>query len=127
MFKKLIITACTLIITTTAFAEHCPSINEVKQGRFHGWEAYDNDNGSPLDEKHMASFKKDIAQFYSIRWLYGAFEGESHCYYYGHHGYTYAFLSKPGLVPDTSSPNWVVEDDEPRCYAGIGGCQFLKA
>lgn len=124
--KKLILTSLTILFTVSAAAETCPTIEDIHNNALNGWSGYTNDEGEPLNPEQLANFEKYVGGFYSIRWLAGAYEGESHCYYVNTSGHwTHAFLAKPGLVPDFSSPNWKYIDNEPRCHASIQGCPFL--
>lgn len=127
MNKKFILLITTIIFSTSSYAEYCPSPAEIQSGNFHGWNAYTNDNGEPLNEKQLQNFKHAVGRFYYIRWLDSAPEGESHCYYFNKFGYwTRAFLSKPGLEPDFKSPSWHYEHGEPRCSDSIQACRFLE-
>jgi hypothetical protein len=124
--KKLAVLISTLLATSLAIAETCPTIAQIRANNLNGWSAYTNDEGEPLTPTQLQAFEQNVGGFYSIRWLGGAPEGESHCYYVNKQRYwTRAFLSKSGLVPDFSSPNWTYVDDEPRCHASIAGCPFL--
>lgn len=124
--KKLLFLTLTTLFTSHVFAETCPTISSIQQNALNGWSAYTNDEGEPLNQQQLANFEKYVGGFYSIRWLAQAPEGESHCYYVNTSGHwTHAFLSKSGLVPDFSSPNWQYVDSEPRCHASISGCPFL--
>jgi len=126
MKKKYLYIPLSLFISCAVFAETCPTIPDIQTNNLNGWAAYTNDNGEPLNAQQLATFEKNVGGFYSIRWLDGAPEGESHCYYVNTQGYwTHAFLSKPGLVPDYSSPNWKYVDNEPRCHASIEACPFI--
>lgn len=123
--KYLVLTAL-VFIASIANAETCPAIGEIRNNQLNGWGAYSNDEGEPLTPTQLETFEKNVGGFYSIRWLQGAPEGESHCYYINTQGYwTHAFLSKPGLVPDFTSPNWQYVGNEPRCHASIQGCPFV--
>lgn len=123
MLKRFIFIS--LFLSTTAFADHCPTPEEIQAGQLNGWQAYTNDNGTPLNAAQLDEFKQSVARFYSIRWLDSAPEGESHCYYYANNGgWTTAFLSKPGLKPDFSSPDWKTTG-RPYCDAGAIACRLL--
>lgn len=124
--KKILMSTLMLLLSTSGIAETCPTITDIHNNVLNGWSGYTNDEGEPLNPEQLANFEKYVGGFYSIRWLEGAPEGESHCYYVNTSGHwTHAFLSKPGLAPDFSSPNWKYVGEEPRCHASIPGCPFV--
>ena len=127
MLKKLLSILSCVMVVSSAMAETCPSPTEIKNDAFHGWIPYTNDNGDTLLPQDLLRFKKEVYQFISTRWIDGASEGESHCYYVTRSGQdTIAFVAKYNLVPDFSSSSWYMSGREPRCNGNLANCAFLE-
>ena len=126
MFKKIMLTFIFLTLTTATLAETCPSISQLKENNFHGWEPYNSDSGEPLFPQQLTDFKKDVRQFLMAEWAEGAPEGESHCYYGDKNGnYMDAFLARHGFH-DAPSANWHNDGGFMRCKGEAGNCVFVE-
>lgn len=126
MFKKFIISLFLLTLSSITLAEICPSISEIKNNYFHGWDAYNSNNGLPLTPQGLEKFKKHVNRFLMAEWAEGAPEGSSHCYYGDKkNDYMDGYLARHGLQPDLISGNWQNKSIFVRCQRGIESCVFI--
>lgn len=109
----------------SVYAEHCPSVAEVKHKRLIGWEFYDSKDRKALTAPRIARFKAGITQFVLAEWQ-APKPGNNiiHCYYRDHAGSTLdVFLAKHSYQPNPS-PNWYAVTGAMHCAAGMQQCAF---
>jgi hypothetical protein len=108
MAKKIVLLISMLLFFNIAFAEMCPSVKDLKQNNFNGWEAFDRDNGLPLIAVRLKEFKQQLNGFMLAEWMQNAPEGSARCYYSGKTSkkYIQAFLAKQRLMPNKAMNHW---------------------
>ncbi len=128
MLKKFILIISTLIFSYSIHAETCPTVSQLKENIFNGWQALDIDNGTPLSEDRLDDFRKSVSTFSLAEWIQNASEASGHCYYSGEQAdesYLDIFLVKQNLIPDKTSNQWQkISDDVMQCSGNIEKCLF---
>jgi len=111
----------------SSFADTCPSISDIQKQLFHGFKAYDTDDGKPLPPKRLAYFARHAEQFILAEWqdTQGHF-GEIHCFYRdGEGSQMETYLMKTSFKPENSK-NWYQVSGSMHCAAGMNACLFKK-
>ena len=98
MLRKSLLAIMTLfMLSSPLFAELCPSVNDIKNNRLNGWQAFNKLNGKQLSVTQMKKFRNKLDSFMLAEWMQNAPEGSGHCYYSGKS--LQVFLAKQRLAP----------------------------
>jgi hypothetical protein len=129
MLKKIIFIACFFVSTHNSFAETCPTILEIRNNYFHGWQVLNINSGNPVPASTLENFKNTVQHFALAEWMEDAPEGAGHCYYQGQDrndpGYLEVFLAKANVITIPANHNWkFVSPNVMQCRAGIDDCVF---
>lgn len=123
--NKLIIFITLLFLTHTTHAETCPSPQSLQINNLQEWHALDINSASPLSDKRLQEFEKNVTHFSLAEWMEDAPEGEAHCYYEGDHDYLGVFLAKHNLAPDKTATAWQqLGASTFQCQTGITQCTY---
>ena len=124
MHKTIVAISC-LIFSTNTFADICPSIQQLKNGKASYWKAHDSDDGKPLSAAREAKLKKAITKFAMAEWSNDKKKNIIHCYYNNAHGSAMeAYFAKESALPVKSSKYWYQVTGMMQCAAGADKCQF---
>lgn len=119
-----------IVFAITAYAETCPTINNIHQHTLSGWQVFDIDNGTPLSTARFEQYTQSVQQFALAEWMEDAPEGSGHCYYYGKNPdqrYLNAYLAKQNLIPEQNTPAWKsVDKFTMHCRTGVNACRFVE-
>jgi hypothetical protein len=127
MLRKILILS--LLVSSLAQAETCPTLADMKRDMFNGWNVLGLDSGEPVSASTLKRFQHDVAQFALAGWLPSAPEGSGECYYYGVKpdvDYLGVYLAKHTLPPDQSVGHWhtTSQRDFMECRDSIASCRF---
>lgn len=127
MYKIFSLIFSMVLVSTTVFAETCPSVNDIKQKHLNGWVAYDSEDGTPISAERINILTKYIHQFALAEHAQNDPKGPAmHCYYRDEHGSDLeAYFSKSNLSPDNSK-NWYQVTGYKHCAAGTDKCTFIS-
>jgi hypothetical protein len=130
MFKKSLFSLLFVSFVSVAHAETCPSVNQIQQNYFNGWQAFDRDSGEPASAMQIASFVESVQTFSLGYFTEGALEGEAQCYYKGNSGSDYLniYLARQDLQTDDTSSAWVIyKDGRKECVStNVSDCRFKE-
>ncbi|RDI42398.1 DUF3757 domain-containing protein [Aquicella lusitana] len=126
MQKKLLIALCSLFACSLSYADTCPSVQDIKTNKLHGWKAYDSDEDTQLPPKRLAIFKKEVTQFVLAEL------GNEHnknntmrCYYSDSNGsHLETYLAKDHFSLSKSKSYWYQVSGSMHCAAGVDKCKF---
>lgn len=127
--KKCIALSC-FLFTQLVYADTCPTITDIKNSHFNGWQAFNSNSGEPLGHFALKEFQESIekAHFVLAEWMPDAPEGPAHCYYAdgaGPQSYLDGYLVKVTAAPDTTSGKWQKGSlDVLTCSASPSACRF---
>jgi hypothetical protein len=129
VLKKIIFIACLFVSAHNSFAETCPTILEIKNNYFRGWQALNINSGNPVPTTILENFRNTVQHFALAEWMEDAPEGAGHCYYQGQDrndpGYLEVFLAKANVINSPDNHNWKpVGSDVMQCRVGIDACVF---
>jgi hypothetical protein len=103
MLKKSLLYFFLMSAISTAHAETCPNLTDIRINNLQGWKALGTDNGSTLTAAEYNMFARKVETFALAEWSPASPEGSSHCYYEGkknNRGYLGVYLAKHKLKPD---------------------------
>ena len=123
--KKSIAITLSLLITTSAIADNCPNIIDLKSNKTLHWKAYDSDNGKPLSSERETRIKNAIKHFAMAEWTNTHDKSVIHCYYNNEHGSAMeTYFAKDSVLPIRPSKYWYKVTGMMQCAAGADKCQF---
>lgn len=127
---RFIIKLLLLFFANMAIAETCPTVDEIKQHRYHDWHAYMLDNGEPVSAKNLLELEQNIQRFDFAVWLQFAPEGEAECYYQGAYigkGQWGVYFAKQKLRPFLINGVWQNKASGfLQCNAPLEECLFTQ-
>ena len=125
MKRMTILTLALITLSNIAYAEICPTVNEIKTQKLAGWKAYDSDDGTPLSKKRTQAFIKAADQFILAEWSKRGKQGTAiHCFYRDVNGSDLeAYLTKNNLIPENNK-TWYQVSGAMQCAAGNDMCKF---
>jgi hypothetical protein len=109
-----------------AWADTCPSLKELKNGKLSGWTFYSSSDDLRLSADREASFKKEAVQLALAEWISrDGKKGNVHCYYMDKEGsHLEAYIAKTNLKLSRTGHYWYPVTGGLHCAAGIARCQF---
>lgn len=112
-------------LTTTVFADACPSIKDLQSRQYTRWKAFDSDDGKPLSATREAKLRHAAAHFAMAEWTGSHDKSVIHCYYNDKHGSAMeAYFAKESALPLKTSKYWYQVTGMMQCAAGADKCQF---
>lgn len=128
MLKKLLIALTCTTLLSTAYADTCPSVAQIKQHQFDSKTLYFRDSGEPATKDQQNAFV-DAAQSFSLGYfLPGAPEGEAQCYYKSASSSDYlpVYIALNNLQADEHFDGWTVfSDGRKECRStDVNQCHF---
>lgn len=123
--QKIIAAILFSTLTTTVFADACPSIKDLQSHHASHWKAFDSDDGKPLSTARDAKLRHAAAHFAMAEWTSSHDKNVIHCYYNDKHGSAMeAYFAKESALPLKSSKYWYNVTGMMQCAAGADKCQF---
>jgi hypothetical protein len=123
--RFLILILFSLISSLSAYADHCPSVDTLKNNKAASWKAYDSDNNKLLSPQREAKLRKQIAQFAMVEWSNAKDKSSIHCYYKNEQGSNMeAYFARDSASPIKSSKYWYPVTGMMQCAAGADKCAF---
>jgi len=124
MLKKAIVLLSALFFSA-AYADTCPSVIEIKQDNFHGWEALNTDSGEPVSALKLKKFKRLVKAFNFAYWVENAPEGSGQCYYRQVDEVAEVYFAKNTLAPLEAEGNWYKAAwGFLKCEVGLVACRL---
>lgn len=129
MNMKIILAASLFILCQFAYAQTCPTAEDVKSKPLADWKAYDSDDNQPLSKDRETRFKQGVEQFALAEWQQKDGKGGAiHCYYRDKSGSDLeAYLSNNNVIPLKEHSFWYNVTGFKHCAAGMEQCQFKSA
>lgn len=126
MTRTLLATLLLTAWSASAFAEKCPTVDDIKHNRLRGWQLHDTDDGPVNSAKRIADYRAQIKQFALAEWEnVNNKENLMHCYYLDADGSNLnAFLAKKDFHPLDETKFWYTVTGSLQCTAGMDKCQF---
>jgi len=114
-----------LILSSTALADSCPTVNDLQSGKALHWKAFDSDSGKPLATNRETRLKQEIRYFALAEWAHTKSKGSMHCYYKNESGsHLEAYFAKDSVTPMQPSKYWYQVTGMMHCAAGADKCAF---
>ena len=125
MINKLFaVIICTLGLSS-AFANTCPTINDIKHQTLSGWTFMDGERDVPLSNERMAEFKERVTHFGLAESINVNGKPVIHCYYLDKGGSNLeAYLSRENQKPIDKTKFWYKVTGATHCAASLNECTF---
>ena len=112
--------------TTLLHAATCPSINNLKQQKLQGWQAYDAVTSKQLSKDRLQKFLQAAENFSLAEAVKVHGKSEIHCFYRDKNGSNMqTYLTKPNFGPTAELPYWYHVSGAMQCAAGRDKCFFI--
>ena len=122
--KNLIFNILLLTFPVYGKVESCPTVSEVRVGKFDGWHLVNANSNSPATQKHIEKFMRHTQTFYQAEHFDDGLY-KAHCYY---SDFQEVYLAKNLPSPDTASQgNWNKTQGRWRCISSwVEACPFSQ-
>ncbi|HEX4044414.1 MAG TPA: hypothetical protein VHZ76_01945 [Gammaproteobacteria bacterium] len=110
-----------------ALPETCPTVEEIKNHRFHGWLPLYKSNEELATSKDVVQFKEHVTAFQSAQWNRAYLEN-GHCFYQGTENIvnTIIFAKDAWRPAETAHWSWVTPNIMAECYSQqVTDCGFM--
>ena len=129
MFKRFIAFAALSLATIIAFAEQCPSVDQIRTNHLAGWKTLDSEDNTALTTRRLSQFRLKAEQFVLAEWATqpdSKKTGMMRCYYRDKNGSTLeAYLVKSNFIP-AEAGRWYEVSGAMQCAEGNEACQFKQ-
>lgn len=123
--NKLALLTYLIFATSITYADHCPSIKDIKANKASDWKAFDSDNHKPLSMLRETNLKHSIIHFALAEWSNANQKSSIHCYYNNANGSDMeAYFAKDSASPIQPSKYWYQVTGLMQCAAGSDKCGF---
>lgn len=128
IMKKLALLTYLVLTTSITYADHCPSINDIKANKANDWKAFDSDNHKPLSAHREAKLKHSIVHFALAEWTNEDHKNIVHCYYNNANGSDMeAYFAKEKGSSILPSKYWYAVTGLMQCAASAEKCGFQRS
>ncbi len=129
MNMKPILAVTLFALCQFAYAQTCPTVEDVKSKPLTEWKAYDSDDNQPLSKSREQQFRQTAEQFALAEWQQHDGKGGSiHCYYRDKTGSDLeAYLANDNVIPLKQHSFWYNVTGSKHCAASMEQCQFKHA
>lgn len=125
--KKFLLALMLLCLYQIAFANSCPSIQDIKNNTLKGWQAFDSDEEKPLSAERFAIFQRNAEQFVLAEWINTKHQNSIHCYYHDINGSDLStYLTRNDFIPEDDKKSWYKVTGAMHCAASNAQCSFRE-
>jgi hypothetical protein len=127
MTKKIMLFLLIIFLSTTATAETCPDVTNIKAGNLKGWVALDSTDDSYARKEQIIQFEQSVQEFWLAEWtLEYPFPPDSpgRCYYHND-SMLEIYLAKQVPKPTIDIGHWKKSGNVDQCYSdSVNDCAF---